>query len=241
MTRLRDAVLLAAARERWGDAARPAASSDGTVRVGLCDLFTLDLRRGAADARLSGWDRDLTGMLRAPASLELGRLLDEVDRVIHDVAAPEALDPTIDRARQRGLLEAPRVLTWDEKRDAAVRDRARREDRDPAFVSVDHDELLRRVEQRWPDVPITRATEIDWVVLYRLRPYGTFRVGVGQVFRESIQGDILAATRLQDAYGWLSTDNTLRSVDDLLIRMDAWLRLTLPPAEILALPLTDAE
>ncbi|MBN9177405.1 MAG: hypothetical protein J0I43_08590 [Microbacterium sp.] len=238
------AELLAAARERWGGAAQHAATSEGQTTIALFDLFRLHVDGGGGPGRLSGWDRDLTGMLRSPASDDLARLFADVDRVIHDVATPEALDPTLERAHALGLLETRPELTWSEKRDAAVRARELRANRDPAFKTVDHDDLRRRIAQKWPGVPITQAAEIDWISLFRLRPYGTFRVGIGHFFREGIRADILAATPLREAVGTLGSlgsDSTAASVDDLLARMDAWLRLTLPPAEILALPLTDAE
>ena len=239
------AALLAAAQTRWAGRARPFRGSDGRARIALFDLFTLDLHgvllgdepEDDRPARLVGWDRDLSPMLTTAASAGLDAVLDDVDRAIHEVASPDALAPTVARARELGLLETPPELTWSEKRDAAVEARRRREARDPAAAWVDHDDLLRRVARKWPGAVIERTREIDWVVRYRLRPRGTFRVGVGQVFREGIQGDILAATVLREALGPISSDDTAASVDRMLDRMDAWLALTMPPPDVLALPI----
>lgn len=222
-------------RARW-PSAKMHSVGEGT-RVSLFSLFRLDLRpvgSGAVAARLAGWDRDLSHLMQ-PRSGPIPLVLDEAMRVI-DALAPAAL-----RHPHLSLTRRARTqpdMTWEQRRQAALDARTLRELGVDPLDRIDAARLRGLIDDQWPGAAVSRTDPSDDSTVFSLRPTATFVVRFVLDRRGNVEVDIDAPGGVADVFGRSpGSDGRPAQTADVLAKVDAWLRATMPASWLLDLPI----
>lgn len=225
---------------RWrGSAGTVAVRTDG-IRVMLHRLFHLSLHAESGGERVrahvTGWDRDLTGLLERSTLADAPALLDAVDDLM-----TRTMESMTDAAPQASLIDTagrgPAPMS-DRVAEALAAREARTRGVDPVH-RLDGDHLEALVRRRWPRTAIDRSDERGGTVRLEGRPYKTFRFAIATDHHGPIGGAVMVDDEaVGELYGRrLFTDGDASSVGSALETIDIWLRTTVPAASILAFPL----
>ena len=206
----------------------------GQLQILLHSLFCvqISLTDEHAQARLIGWDRDLTDQIqgaradRANIEALIGKIAEIVDRLrpkdVHEVDRPDAEN----RESRRARLSTSAALKAREMRE-------RGESSAPETLSPQRVRLL--IQQCWPDSLVTAeyGHGDDWE--FSLRPYRSSQVVFGVEHRGAVGASTRVGRRIAtlDLAGPSTVAGDEFSVTDLIGRVDSWLRRTMPPAWVL--------